>query len=377
MNDASQQGPESERALPIRPGARGPGQLFVEHLKETGGFHPVIFFGTQLSGKSTILLSLLAYARNHPEMGVETSFGAQSINDIYFDGFDSTEQYGAPNLGRRAIGTEAVESFKAARTFYDDAVPNFNAGFLPRSTQIRAPMYIPIGLKNKYDSAKFLFLEANGEWFARDITTQSYAPFQYEMESILRYYSGPLSIIFVVPVVTNNKDVQHNRMLDDIGRCMELYSQFDRGEARGDNLLLIGSQWDLLPNNGLLRPQDADVRPADFLSTAERWGTVWARFTQMQRLRVGSRAAMPYSIGPVLPSAKNTSEPGGTADLYRGRSVYTQFPRILWNWLYANATQDVTQPGARVRPSLFPDVDVAGFPKPSFFSRAISRFYSV
>jgi len=53
-------GPNSGRRGPGA-GLR-PGQLFVENLKAIQEFHPVLLFGTQGSGKTHVLLSLLAYA---------------------------------------------------------------------------------------------------------------------------------------------------------------------------------------------------------------------------------------------------------------------------------------------------------------------------
>jgi len=389
-----------------KPGAFSPGQALVRHLRDKMGFHPIIMFGTQYSGKSAVLLSLLAYAKYHPELRVQVDFAAQGVEELF------PEEY------EEAKGVEHSTRFNWANSIYDDQASDFEAGWMPESTQVRQPIYVPIQLRREDVTTKFLFVEANGEWFDRDRKTGAYKPLVDEFQYLLRYYDRPMSVIFVVPVVQARAH-DFNLMLDCIGKCISEYSWYGRGQF-GDNLLLLGSQWDKLPGNKLIAAPASGVSAAEFLAAVTRWDGVWAPFLALQNVRKGSRAAMPYSIGPVRQGTEGVAseaqraarepdleaeetrrqtgeadraanvyagaapplprrrrgEPNRAARMYAEDSIFTQFPRILWNWLYANANQDLGNSGSRTRPTLFPDVDVEHFPNPSIWARFMVGFFS-
>jgi len=113
---------------------------------------------------------------------------------------------------------------------------------------------------------------------------------------------------------------------------------------------------------------------AEFHARIERWAGVWANFTRIQSPPVASRAAMPYCTGPVH-IVDNTRE--RHAGIYSSDSVYTQFPRILWNWLYGNANQELLNENRRTRKILFADIDLDAMPKPTFYTRFVTSVYGV
>jgi hypothetical protein len=170
------------------PGASGlrPGQLFVENLKVVQEFHPVLLFGTQGSGKTHVLLSLLAYARYQSSMGVQTEFGCSSERDIF------------PVDYVAASGISHTERFINAKKMYDDEVQTFENGLDTAGTGIRDPFFIPINLIKGSEKTKLLFAEANGEWYQRG-DDGLHKSFKEEINYMLLYYDKPMSIIFVVP----------------------------------------------------------------------------------------------------------------------------------------------------------------------------------
>jgi hypothetical protein len=149
-------GPNSGRRGPGA-GLR-PGQLCVENLKAIQEFHPVLLFGTQGSGKTHVLLSLLAYARYQTSMGVQTEFGCSSERDIF------PADYAA------ASGVAPTVRFISAKKMYDDEVQTFENGLDTAGTGIRDPFFVPISLIRGSEKTKLLFVEANGEWYQRETT---------------------------------------------------------------------------------------------------------------------------------------------------------------------------------------------------------------
>jgi hypothetical protein len=343
------------------PGASGlrPGQLFVENLKVVQEFHPVLLFGTQGSGKTHVLLSLLAYARYQSSMGVQTEFGCSSERDIFPVDYVATS------------GISHSERFINAKKMYDDEVQTFENGLDTAGTGIRDPFFIPINLIKGSEKTKLLFAEANGEWYQRG-DDGLHKSFKEEINYMLLYYDKPMSIIFVVPskqFETHN----YNEMLNCITRTIEEYNRYDRARY-GDNLLLLATKWDCIPGTKLPDGSGSDIELTEFEGQAERWTGVWANFCRIQALLPDSRAAMPYSTGPVN-IVDDTRE--RRAGIYGGSSVYTQFPRILWNWLYENANQKLIDDKERQRKILFNDVAVEGMPKPTFYTRFITTVYGV
>jgi len=196
--------------------------------------------------------------------------------------------------------------------------------------------------------------------------------FKDEINYILLYYDRPLSVVFVVPS-RQFETHSYNEMLNCVTRTIEEYNRYDRARY-GDNLLLLGTKWDCIPGTRLPDGSGSNVALTEFESQAKRWTGVWANFCRIQALLPDSRAAMPYSTGPVniVDDARERR-----AGIYGSDSVYTQFPRILWNWLYANANQELVGDKQRRRAILFDDVAIEGMPKPTFYSRFITTVYGV
>src|SRR6202042_372225 len=107
-----------------------------------------------------------------------------------------------------------------------------------------------------------------------------------EIAYLLDYCRKPVSIIFVVPTV-QQMHADYNYQLECVTRTMELYTTTGRTE-RGDNMLLLGTKWDALPNSTFATTGKIDVTDREFLIETRKWGGVWATFTRMQGLRVAS-----------------------------------------------------------------------------------------
>ena len=261
--------------------------------------------------------------------------------------------------------------FTNAKKIYDDEVPTFENGIDTAGTGIRDPFFVPINLLRNAEKTRFLFTEANGEWYQRG-EDGIHKPFKEEINYILLYYDKPISVVFVVPS-RQYEGHNYNEMLNCVTRAMEEYNRYDRARY-GDNLLLLVTKWDCVPGTKLFDGSSSDVSLEEFESQVKQWTGVWANFCSIQALRLNSRAAMPYSTGPVN-IVDNVRE--RRAGIYAGDSIYTQFPRILWNWLYENAHQELIAHKERQRRWLFGDVAIEGLPKPTFYTRFVTTVYGV
>jgi hypothetical protein len=289
-------------------------------------------------------------------MEVQTSFGCSSEREIFPADYVPTTD------------VTHIERYNNARRMYDGEVQIFENGLDTAGTGIRDPFFVPITLIRGSERTKFLFAEANGEWYQRG-DDGLHKPFKDEINYLMLYYDRPISIIFVVP--TNQFETHnYNEMLNCVTRTIEEYNHYDRARY-GDNLLLLGTKWDCV--SGTKLADSGNVPASEFQSQITRWAGVWANFTRIQSLLIGSRAAMPYSTGPVkvVDSVRERR-----AGIYSGDSIYSRFPRILWNWLYGNANQELTKNG-RKRETLFGDVALEWIPTPSLYSYLLTSLYGI
>ena len=301
--------------------------------------HPVLVFGTQASGKTTMLQSLLRYPQLYPDSGI------------------------SPRLGPTVLGwdPDGANRYMLAEIFYRQTLPNFISGQAAAPTVLTTgmPLFIPVDIEiNRKgiarDTARFVFLDGMGEWYQKEggVRLRSLPE---EICYLLSQFSNPISVIFVAPCVM--VDRLHNRadviLRDYSHEClaytMDQYHGI-RNKKELDNVLLLYTKWD-----AIYRPDDPSghfgaVGPEFFYETVKDWPFALSKFSGLNELRPDAKAIMPYSASWMID--ETTMIPQGDYDV-----IFNKYNRTLWNWLYGNAS---TAKGrgkiGRQRQTLFEDV---------------------
>ena len=356
-----------------------PSQLreMVSHL-ELRRIHPVLIFGTLLSGKSTMLQSMLAYLSVDAEAGVQATEGAPIVPADF---------------------PEAQQRIKDGSAFFQRSPQEFLRNRVAVKTNKPAPFFVPVDLApHRHAAARngrvsLAFLESMGEWYLPetyknkgDDSARLFQPFKPEIEAILRHYGAGLSVIFVGPIATignrmrsadevtadeptisartagaNGDDVPvigrdpvHDlALLGSLRQYLEL-----RPDKSRDNHLFLTSMWDLLPAQHANQPVRTDVDREEMVDLLKQhYPQSWALFSQMMGLRPGARTFMPYSASRFVGGV-----PVRQQDAHQ--AVFDRFNRILWDWIYGNARQSLDRLDGRSgrdpkRVPLFDDVTIA------------------
>jgi hypothetical protein len=332
------------------------GEHLYQQKVEARSVHPVLIFGSRYSGKTVMLQSLLWYARQKAK-NLEINFGRHKLP---------------------ADSPDAELRDQLAFDFWDKQPEDFGAAKLsdPTTLDKQLPLFVPVNIKNTSPNARFrneniplVFMESMGEWYERPPGNEPYRDFHQEIESILRDYKAPLTIIFIVPTVAPNTEQSRVAQLA-MDNALSQYQRL-RLEQHGDNLLLLASKWDALepPTKSSGVFERAPV--ADVVDVLMRWEFVWKKFINVSGVTGSARKAlMPYSAAWL----------GDEGQFVRQNNqfeiVFDQFNKVLWNWLYASVTK--TQAGAGYSyDALYPEVLVPELPSMSFYTRAIHRLLGV
>ena len=285
-----------------------------------GGYHPVIIFGSANSGKSTLLCSLFSYLRNNlNEVG------------IYF----------GDSLTSDALSEKAVVS-----SFFKN-VEEFVEGRVPVATKTKRPFFIPIEIKPKnLPVMRFAFMESNGEWYHHDKDTERYFPeLKDEINSILMCYQKGASFIHLAPFAQTNASVSNRDNLDkdkkdiaDANKALvgvfDAYENSRKFKGNDAHMFLI-TKWDASGNNEIEEILKC-AEPNDVKTVAE---TTYERgFAAFNKLTLGEsqKSYMQYSSGIMHGTAHGTAISMATTPELK--SILNRYPKIMWNWLYGNAT---------------------------------------
>jgi hypothetical protein len=304
---------------------------FVARFQEEK-IHPVLIFGTSLSGKTLMILSLLQYAKHNARA-------------------DMTIRLGDPVFPPKFLW--AVDRYGDAEQFYNNLTAEFARGDRPPSTQKVAPFFIPINIEVAGKTYKLAFLEGMGEWYERDET--GYKQFKQEIVLLLSGLAAPMSVIFVAP--TRNEATRNDRIFwssphDCLANCVEQYDKHRLVRDR-DNLLLLLSKWDALRDPGRIDSHFSDASIAEVLSDIRDWPNIWQQFAN---LKGPNRALTPYSASWINPGGQIVRD-------IRYQPIFDKFNRTLWNWLFGNVTA--------VRGILYDDVQPPKPRAPSFYQSLV------
>ena len=291
-------------------------------------YHPVMIFGTQASGKSSLLASLFHYLQNDPRSEAICMLGEWILP------IDST--YG------KTIADQ-IEGF------FNRAVMNFNTGAAaPRTHHHTIPYFIPVVLRpsNGKPEIRLAFLESSGENYELNKDGAGYFKgLKDEILDVYRNFPGALSVLLVAPYTLKDAYTdQEIEPADDsafqpIDQALYGALQSYQRERRWldlDNYLFILTKWDVY-TGGLSNPDFAKP-PVGLVDKviSERYPLAWNFYRTMPKK--GRSNSMQYSSGLITGSSV-ISVPD------KLKPVIHQFPRALWNWLYMNASGGKTLNG--------------------------------
>lgn len=295
---------------------------------EEQGYHPVVLFGSAASGKSSLLASLLAYLQVDTSAKVQIQLGDQLILD--------DDAYGS-------------EAHKEASTFFYRSVEEFIGGKAHASTQAKYPFFIPVVLKphGNLPEMKFAFLESRGEWYQPKMdTNEVFQRLKEEVSGVLLNFSKGISFLHVAPYTQVNtwdedavsqqgKDLQLRKEADlALVGALNAY-KIVRPLKHEDAHLFLISKWDAYappgsPTGSFSAPSVEEVQGV----ALERYSRGYTAFCSLHLgdQDLWQKQIMQYSSG--LISGRSILAPTGDV-----REQVYRYPRVLWNWLYENATR--------------------------------------
>lgn len=289
---------------------------------QLGVFHPVLIFGTSLSGKSLALASLLSYTQQ------------DELSRIVHNLIDFT--YPASHPARKDVKDWA-------EYFYYKEVTNFQQNPYAKAEPTRRehPFFLPIKTvfrleDGRAEVARFAFLESVGEWLHPEADGYTFRELRPDIVEILENYSNPISVIFVAPATRD--DLLDETKVKQSHHCVEHFMKryvHHRKRNHRDNLLLLISRWD-----AKYRPDTSDAsdsadefaRPTSsiVIGALDNYPWAWSTFSNLSADDVprGSRALLQYA--PTwIKDGKRTPEG-------RFHPIFNRFNRTVWNWLYGN-----------------------------------------
>lgn len=320
-----------------------------------GGYHPVILFGTNASGKTSLLLSLLSTLMSEPQL--ETGL---ALCD--------------PILGTESrIGRGLHEE---ARQLFDVKTQAFIEGEKIPATRLPLPFFIPVEVRPSGKMPmRFAFLESNGEWYrpARKKGSVAsgeklYEPLREELEDFIASFQGAITFIYLTPYTqlevysdketnADNEEVLNASLA--ISGVLRAYDRIRAVQRENDRHLMLVTKWDAHSARDVNRAEGIEEDRAaltDFC--ARKYNRALADF-QLLKLAPEQRQLNAYCSGII--NERGLLQQRHDDDV---RDVIRRYPIRLWSWLYGNALQAANEP---VTP-LFPEP-----PKPPAILQAWRR----
>ena len=315
------------------------------------GYHPVVLFGNASSGKTSLLLSLLALLRTEPELACGLKLGEPIL--------PLDTPYG------RLIYDQAV-GFYGAKT---QAFINGNAA---QKTVIDAPFFIPLIMSPEgKPELRFAFMESNGEWYHPDRDNDRLFPgLRSHIESFLATFQGPITFIHLIPYTqrpvysANSDKFSDVREIEDasiaIKGALDAYQNV-RPNKDDDRHLMLVTKWDAHDPAQVSKYDvltDSGDEPFEFAK--DRYEQAVTAFLGLS-LRPDQRQFKDYCSGLIAGNQLQMPKRGDPL-----RDAILNYPKKLWGWLYQTA---LIQLGEHA---------VSPFPaevQPSWLSRVLGRFF--
>ncbi len=278
------------------------------------GIQPVVLFGTNNSGKTSLLLSLFSTLKTQSRL--ETGL---FLSD--------------PILATSSpIGQKLHQD---ARHTFQVKTQQFMDGVKIGKTNIDLPFFIPVEFrpKNK-DPVRFAFLESNGEWYRPTRGGDTLFPqLKNAIEGFVSCFQGGILFIYLVPYtqsevyrsagggVTDAREVEDASLA--ISGVLQAYNDIRASHRHQDRHMMLVSKWDAHEKG------NADLADASSVDRAEleafcdrRYNQALSTFRGMQ-LPAGQAMLNAYSSGIINENGL--------------RRPCHDYPERLWTWLYRSA----------------------------------------
>lgn len=300
------------------------GRRLAEDMDDKG-YQPVILFGNAFSGKTSLLLSLLATIRTEASLDTGLTLAPPVLSN--------TSRYG------EYIRTQA-EAFWGKRT------QEFIEGIAAPKTATELPFFIPVTLSpGNRPEAHFAFMESNGEWYRANRDTDKLFPaLRKQIEDFISNYQGGIIFIHLVPYTQQHvRSATYDQSSDSlelreaslaIDGALQAYKRIRTDKSKDRHIMLV-TKWDAhLPAEDtvdtLTDPDQEDVE----IFIAQRYSQALASYKGL-KLRPDQYFLNSYCAGIMSVEGVLSLKPGSEL-----REAVIQYPIRLWTWLYKSALRN-------------------------------------
>ncbi len=328
--------PEADKSEDARDQANAPNDPELRRLGadlaqavSEGGYHPVVLFGTNFSGKTSLLLSLFSTIVSEP--GLRT--GLALCDSLLGSG---------SRLGR-LLHEEADHTFSVK-------TQAFMEGEKIPKTAVAYPFFVPVEFRPEQGpDVRFAFLESNGEWYRpnRNATKASskrealFPALRTELEDFISTYQGAITFLYLVPYTQGEVYEDRDQKFDAdeiqsaslaITGVLRAYDRV-RANCRGeDQHLMLVTKWDARNPRDGDRAGSIEEDPEAVRDFCNRKYAQAVSTFQGVGLRPDQRHLNAYCSGII--NERGLLQLRHDDDV---RTVVTSYPVKLWAYLYKNA----------------------------------------
>lgn len=312
------------------------GGLELAAAMEAADYQPVVLFGNAASGKTSLLLSLLAITRTETSLDTGVFLGDPILR--------SDSEY-----GRYLI--ESSEDFFGRKT------QDFIEGKAPPASKMDLPFFVPIAFRPRLGrEVKFAFMESNGEWYRPDRdSNRLFRRLKGQIEDFISNYQGGIVFIHLVPYTQRPVHGANPDPADDasqineaslaISGALQAYESV-RVNKRNDRHMMLVTKWDAH------RPSDADRLDALTDHEEDVVAIVQNRYAAaFNSYRGLSLEPSQLSMNGYCAGLMNERGAVGLRKDDELRATVVKYPINMWRWLYKSALANVGETGADPFPS--------------------------
>jgi hypothetical protein len=302
----------------------------LARVMQEEGYHPVVIFGTNNSGKTSILMSLFSTIMTEPSLKT----GLSLCDPIL----------GASN----PVGARLHED--AEHTFNVKTQAFLAQEKIPRTT-VELPFFIPVEFRpgDGKTPVKFAFLESNGEWYRPLISDGTrigdserlFPALRSEIENFIANFQNGMTFIYVAPVTQIEVYAKPDQLNDEreIGYASlaikGVLQSYDRIRANGrsrDRHMLLLSKWDANSRRAADRAEGISASPGEIIEFCHKRYAQALATLQGLNLRDDQRNVNAYCSGMINERGLLSLKPDDPV-----RGVIASYPVRLWTYLYKNA----------------------------------------
>jgi hypothetical protein len=299
------------------------------------GVHPILLFGSQMSGKTSLLLSLL----NYPRLDQQAEASIEYDDTMYAE--EQTSKLKA--------------ALEAGQTLFYRAAQQWIGNAAPKATNDEHPFFVPVVLqKASGEQVKFAFLEGRGEWYTPDETNlRPYRKFKGLIQGFLQTFSNPTTVLYVAPYVagsysdathtSGNAELMRKSDLGLVG-AIEEYMAARRGYFRDDYHILTMTKWDIkcgsVTSKEFLEPLENEISS----EISSKFPLAWNKFNAMPMQNQQGNLKINVYCSGVMDGGRLNQLPSD--DQYS----LNRYPRTLWDRIHSHAGHGILYKDAQKKP---------------------------